>query len=113
MSALSDSAVISSLFNISFPFRSSSTSSALFFGLTSLLNALRFCSKQRLILEVPSISMGLRPKRYVFSPRSSVGIFYRKSLKFCSWFWVLIYAGLVLVLKYLGVFTKSKNYPFS
>ncbi|ESQ34229.1 hypothetical protein EUTSA_v10009808mg [Eutrema salsugineum] len=63
MSAVIESAVILSLFHISFPTRSSSTSSSLFFGLTTVLNALRFCSKQRLILEVPSISMGLRPKR--------------------------------------------------
>ncbi|VVA98701.1 unnamed protein product [Arabis nemorensis] len=63
MSAVSDSAVISSLSHISFPIQSSATSSALFFGLTTVLNALRFCSKQRFILEVPSISMGLRPKR--------------------------------------------------
>ncbi|CAA7036368.1 unnamed protein product [Microthlaspi erraticum] len=59
MSAVFDSAVILSLFHISFPIQSS----ALCFGLTALLNALRFCSRRRLVLEVPSISMGLRPKR--------------------------------------------------
>ncbi|EOA38921.1 hypothetical protein CARUB_v10011319mg [Capsella rubella] len=65
MSALSESAVILSLFQVSFTNQSSPSSSVLFFGLTltAVLNALRFCSKQRLILEVPSISMGLRLKR--------------------------------------------------
>ena len=68
MSAVSESAAISSLFLISFAIQSSSSSSSsvLFFGLslTAVLNALRFCSEQRLILEVPSISMGLRLKRF-------------------------------------------------
>ncbi|KAL0695419.1 hypothetical protein Bca4012_062599 [Brassica carinata] len=63
MSAVSESALISSLFRISSPTRSSSTSSALFFGLTTAFTALCFCSKQRLVLEVPSLSMGVRPKR--------------------------------------------------
>ncbi|KAH0878551.1 hypothetical protein HID58_065945, partial [Brassica napus] len=59
MSAVSESALISSLFHVSSPTRSSSsTSSALFFVLTTVLNSLRFCSKQRLVVEVPSLSMG-------------------------------------------------------
>ncbi|KAF2547926.1 hypothetical protein F2Q70_00020718 [Brassica cretica] len=59
MSSVSESALISSLFHVSSPTRSSSsTSSALFFVLTTVLNSLRFCSKQRLVVEVPSLSMG-------------------------------------------------------
>ncbi|CAH8326988.1 unnamed protein product [Eruca vesicaria subsp. sativa] len=35
-------------------------------------NALHFCSKQRrLVLEIPSLSMRLRPKRYHLSPHFS------------------------------------------
>ncbi|CAN6887928.1 unnamed protein product [Brassica oleracea var. botrytis] len=83
MSAVSESALISSLFHVSSPTRSSSsTSSALFFGLTTVLNSLRFCSKQRLVVEVPSLSMGVRPKRYDLS---SLGVFYNKNP---NWLWV-------------------------
>ncbi|XP_010551272.1 PREDICTED: uncharacterized protein LOC104821939 [Tarenaya hassleriana] len=63
MSAGFESAVILSLFQISFPFTTTTPSSSSFSGLKALLNALHFCSKQRLILEFPSLSMRLRPKR--------------------------------------------------
>ncbi|CAN6975974.1 unnamed protein product [Brassica rapa subsp. trilocularis] len=83
MSAVSESALISSLFHVSSPTRSSSsTASALFFGLTTVLTALRFCSKQRLVLEVPSLSMGVRPKRYDLS--SLLSIFKKNP----NWLWV-------------------------
>ncbi|KAG2312838.1 hypothetical protein Bca52824_024395 [Brassica carinata] len=53
-------ALISSLINIfSCPISSSPCSNS------GLANALHFCSnKQRLVLEIPSLSMRLRPKRY-------------------------------------------------
>ncbi|CAF2138889.1 hypothetical protein BRARA_B01800 [Brassica rapa] len=50
-------ALISSLINISCPISSSACSNP------GLANALHFCSKQRLVLEIPSLSMRLRPKR--------------------------------------------------
>ncbi|CAF1904812.1 hypothetical protein Bca4012_049680 [Brassica carinata] len=50
-------ALISSLINISCPISSSACSNS------GLANALHFCSKQRLVLEIPSLSMRLRPKR--------------------------------------------------
>ncbi|CAA7058142.1 unnamed protein product [Microthlaspi erraticum] len=65
MSAGFESAVILSLINISSPISSSSSTSPLKSGLAAAVssNAVHFCSKQRLILEIPSLSMRLRPKR--------------------------------------------------
>ncbi|KAF8094036.1 hypothetical protein N665_0371s0018 [Sinapis alba] len=54
-------AVILSLLNISCLISSSSSSSTT--RSKSCLAALHFCSKQRLVLESPSLSMRLRPKR--------------------------------------------------
>ncbi|KAF8080792.1 hypothetical protein N665_0922s0006 [Sinapis alba] len=82
MSAVSESALILSLFHVSSPTRSSSTSSALFFGLTTVLTALCFCSKQRLVLEVPSLSMGVRPKRTCSGVEVFGGFHKRQKLPF-------------------------------
>ncbi|KAL1223286.1 hypothetical protein V5N11_010862 [Cardamine amara subsp. amara] len=63
MSAGFESTVILSLINnISSSISSSSSSSSSSLK-TCLAKALHFCSKQRLILETPSLSMRLRPKR--------------------------------------------------
>ena len=56
-------AVILSLLNISCLIISSSSSSTTTRS-KSCLAALHFCVKQRLVLESPSLSMRLRPKRY-------------------------------------------------
>ncbi|EOA34853.1 hypothetical protein CARUB_v10022434mg [Capsella rubella] len=65
MSAGFESTVILSLIHLSSPiYSSSSSSSTPSSSLKSgLLNALHFCSKQRLVLQTPSLSMRLRPKR--------------------------------------------------
>lgn len=54
--------VILSLLNISCLISSSSSSTTT--RSKSCLAALHFCVKQRLVLESPSLSMRLRPKRY-------------------------------------------------
>ncbi|KAF8052621.1 hypothetical protein N665_1533s0007 [Sinapis alba] len=56
-------AVILSLLNISCLISSSSSSSSSTTRSKSCLAAIHFCSKQRLVLESPSLSMRLRPKR--------------------------------------------------
>ncbi|VVA94493.1 unnamed protein product [Arabis nemorensis] len=63
MSAGFDSAVILSLINnISCPISSSSCFKSSVLA-AAFSNALHFCSKQRLVLQFPSLSMRLRPKR--------------------------------------------------
>ncbi|KAF3519860.1 hypothetical protein DY000_02062910 [Brassica cretica] len=56
----SKAVILSLINNISCPISSASCSKP---GLCPTSNALHFCSKQRLVLETPSLSMRLRPKR--------------------------------------------------
>ncbi|CAN6933208.1 unnamed protein product [Brassica oleracea var. botrytis] len=66
----SKAVILSLINNISCPISSASCSKP---GLCPTSNALHFCSKQRLVLETPSLSMRLRRKRYhLFSFFSSL-----------------------------------------
>lgn len=106
MSAGFESTVILSLIHISSPTYSSSTSSTSSSSLKSgLLNALHFCSKQRLVLETPSLSMRLRPKRYLIVLYQSFLLFFQFCLFRSEVLLSDFVTGLVLVLKSLGVFT--------
>ena len=106
MSAGFESTVILSLIHISSPISSSSSPSSSSLK-SCLLNALHFCcNKQRLVLETPSLSMRLRPKRYYLYPSSfsllSLHLCTFSDLRVCC---LIFVTGLVLVLKSLGVFT--------
>ncbi|CAG7904094.1 unnamed protein product [Brassica rapa] len=72
-------AVILSLLNISCLISSSSSSTTT--RSKSCLAALHFCVKQRLVLESPSLSMRLRPKR-TYSGVEVFGGFHIKQQKF-------------------------------
>ncbi|KAG7651013.1 hypothetical protein ISN45_At01g059160 [Arabidopsis thaliana x Arabidopsis arenosa] len=81
MSAGFESTVILSLIHISSPISSSSSPSSSSLK-SCLLNALHFCcNKQRLVLETPSLSMRLRPKR-TCSSVEVFGGFHIKQQKF-------------------------------
>ncbi|CAN7129480.1 unnamed protein product [Brassica rapa subsp. narinosa] len=100
----SKAVILSLINNISCPISSTSRSKP---GLGPTSNALHFCSKQRLVLETPSLSMRLRPKRYrllshFFDPFRDLLQTETKLISLC---FVFMSPGLVLALKCLGVFT--------